>query len=127
MTTEPFGVLPNGRPVELYTLTNGHGMKVCAMTYGGVIVSLDVPDRNGKSGDIVLGYEDLDSYLAKSPYFGAIVGGLAIGSRTRSSSSTGKSIRSARTTLPTLCMEDSKVLTRSCGRAIRFKMKMGLG
>ncbi len=74
VTKEPFGVLPDGKAVELYTLTNAHGMRVRVMTYGGVIVSLDVPDRNGKGGDIVLGYEHLDGYLAKSPYFGAIVG-----------------------------------------------------
>ncbi len=74
VTHEPFGVLPDGRSVDLFTLTNSHGMKIRAMTYGGVIVSLDVPDRNGQSADVVLGYEHLDGYLAKSPYFGAIVG-----------------------------------------------------
>ena len=71
---EAFGVLPDGRAVDLYTLTNAHGIKIRVMTYGGVIVSLDVPDRDGKSADVVLGYEHLDGYLAKSPYFGAIVG-----------------------------------------------------
>jgi len=71
---EAFGVLPGGNAVDLYTLTNVHGMKIRVMTYGGVIVSLDVPDRKGQSADIVLGYEHLDGYLAKSPYFGAIVG-----------------------------------------------------
>jgi aldose 1-epimerase len=71
---EGFGALPGGKSVDLYTLANGHGMEVRIMTYGGVIVSLSVPDRNGHSGDIVLGYENLEGYLAKSPYFGAIVG-----------------------------------------------------
>ena len=74
VSREPFGVLPGGKAVDLYTLTNAHGMMISVMTYGGVIVSLDVPDRNGQSSDIVLGYEHLDGYLAKSPYFGAIVG-----------------------------------------------------
>ena len=74
VSRDPFGVLPGGKAVDLYTLTNAHGMKIRAMTYGGVIVSLEVPDRNGRSADVVLGYENLEGYLAKSPYFGAIVG-----------------------------------------------------
>jgi aldose 1-epimerase len=71
---EPFGITRDGKPVELFTLTNPQGMEVRAMTYGGVIVSLRVPDRNGHLADVVLGYEKLDGYLAQSPYFGAIVG-----------------------------------------------------
>jgi len=74
VSREAFGVLPGGKAVDLYTLTNARGMMIRVMTYGGVIVSLDVPDRKGQSADIVLGYEHLDGYLAKSPYFGAIVG-----------------------------------------------------
>jgi len=74
ITKEAFGVLTGGKAVDLYTLTNAHGIQIRVMTYGGVIVSLDVPDRKGQSADIVLGYEHLDGYLAKSPYFGAIVG-----------------------------------------------------
>jgi len=71
---DAFGVLPGGKAVDLYTLANTHGMKVRVMTYGVVIVSLNVPDRNGQSADVVLGYDHLEGYLAKSPYFGAIVG-----------------------------------------------------
>jgi aldose 1-epimerase len=71
---EAFGALSGGKAVDLYTLSNTHGMEVRVMTYGGVIVSLNVPDRNGQSADVVLGYEHLEGYLAKSPYFGAIVG-----------------------------------------------------
>jgi aldose 1-epimerase len=70
----PFGATPDGTPVELYTLTNAHGMEVRAMTYGGIIVSLEVPDRAGKLGDVVLGYDSLAGYIESSPYFGAIVG-----------------------------------------------------
>jgi aldose 1-epimerase len=69
-----FGVTRDGKPVDLYTLTNAHGMEVRAMTYGGIVVSLRVPDRNGKFADVVLGYDKLDGYLEKTPYFGAIVG-----------------------------------------------------
>src|SRR5215471_2727972 len=68
---EAFGAMPDGTAVELYTLTNASGMEVRAMTYGGVIVSLRVPDKTGALGDVVLGYDSLDSYVKSSPYFGA--------------------------------------------------------
>jgi aldose 1-epimerase len=69
-----FGKMPDGREVELYTLTNASGMKARIMTYGAILVSLEVPDRNSKLGDITLGYDTLDGYIKESPYFGAIVG-----------------------------------------------------
>jgi aldose 1-epimerase len=71
---QPFGLTPDGKPVELYTLTNRNGVEARIMTYGGIIVSLKVPDKNGKLGDIVLGYDTLDDYVKNSPYFGALVG-----------------------------------------------------
>src|SRR5262245_31499033 len=65
----PFGTLPDGTPVEIFTLTNAHGVEVRAMTYGGIIVSLRVPDRDGRIGDVVLGYGDAASYAKNnSPY-----------------------------------------------------------
>jgi len=69
-----FGELPDGREVYAYTLDNGRGVKVEAITYGGIIVSLDTPDRRGRRSDIVLGYDDLSGYLKETPYFGAIIG-----------------------------------------------------
>jgi aldose 1-epimerase len=69
-----FGYTPDGQQVDLFTLTNRNGMEVRAISYGGIILSLEVPDRNGLLGDVVLGYEDLDGYLQESPYFGAIIG-----------------------------------------------------
>jgi aldose 1-epimerase len=74
VTRAPFGRTPAGQAVEVFTLTNGHGLRVRAITYGGIIVSLETPDRAGRLGDIVLGYDSLDGYLRSSPYFGAIVG-----------------------------------------------------
>jgi galactose mutarotase len=74
VTRTPFGRTPSGEVAELLTLTNAHGMEVRAMTYGGIIVSLEVPDRTGALGDVVLGYDSLAGYLKASPYFGAIVG-----------------------------------------------------
>ncbi len=71
---QAFGITASGEPVELYTLTNANGLEARIMTYGATVVSLKVPDRHGKLGDVVLGYETLDGYLKSSPYFGAIVG-----------------------------------------------------
>jgi aldose 1-epimerase len=74
VTRQSFGMTPAGEAVELLTLTNAHGVELRVMTYGGIVVSLKVPDRNGVPGDVVLGYDSLSGYLTKSPYFGAIVG-----------------------------------------------------
>lgn len=71
---EAFGATRDGKSVEIYTMTNAHGIQVRAMTYGGIITSLRVPDRKGQFDDIVLGYDTLDGYLQKTPYFGAIIG-----------------------------------------------------
>lgn len=69
----PFGSA-DGRSITLYTLTNSHGMQVRAMSYGGIIVSIRVPDRTGQMADVVLGHDTLDGYRPNPPYFGAIVG-----------------------------------------------------
>jgi len=70
----PFGTLPGGTAVEVFTLTNGHGVEVRAMTYGATIISVRVPDRAGRMDDVVLGFDNLDDYLTKGRYFGTIVG-----------------------------------------------------
>jgi len=64
----------DGRPIILYTLTNAHGVEVRAMNYGGIILSLRVPDRKGQLADIVLGHEKAEEYMPNPPYLGAIVG-----------------------------------------------------
>jgi aldose 1-epimerase len=71
---QAFGNLPDGAPIELYTLSNAKGMQAGIMTYGGVVVSLTAPDRGGKYADVVLGMQDLAGYLTPVPYFGAIIG-----------------------------------------------------
>lgn len=68
-----FGVY-EGKPIKLYTLTNANGLVLKAMTYGAIITELHVPDKNGKSADIVLGFDDLNGYVEGNPYFGATVG-----------------------------------------------------
>lgn len=63
-----------GIPVYLYTMINNSGMEVTITNYGGTITALKVPDRDGKIDDVVLGFDSLDGYLGKHPYFGATVG-----------------------------------------------------
>lgn len=71
---QPFGQTSAGVPVNVYTLTNDHGIQAKITNYGGIIVSLLAPDRDGNFGDVVLGFDDLASYLRGHPYFGSIVG-----------------------------------------------------
>jgi len=70
---QDFGTV-DGKPVYLFTMKNRNGITVRITNYGGIITSILVPDKNGKSGDIVLGYDSLKGYLEATPYFGAIVG-----------------------------------------------------
>ena len=74
MKKQPFGTTKDGQRVELYTLANRNGVEIAITNYGGIIVSWKAPDRNGASGDIVLGFEKLDGYLKGHPYFGAVIG-----------------------------------------------------
>jgi aldose 1-epimerase len=74
VTRAPYGTLPDGTAVEAFTLTNASGASVTAITYGGILTSIKVPDRNGKLDDVVLGHDTLDEYLKDGSYFGAIVG-----------------------------------------------------
>jgi aldose 1-epimerase len=71
---DPFGTMPNGTAIEQYTLTNSNGIEMKVITYGGIITSLKLPDRNGNFADVVLGYDSLEDYLEQNPYFGAIIG-----------------------------------------------------
>ena len=70
----PFGKTAEGTAVDLYTLTNAHGLEAKITNYGGIVVSLKVPDRHGRLDDVVLGFDQLDDYLKGHPYFGALVG-----------------------------------------------------
>ena len=73
MTKKLFGKTPEGVEVYLYTIENGNGMKAEIINYGGTVVSLYVPDRDGRLTDVVLGCDNLENYN-NSPYFGAIIG-----------------------------------------------------
>lgn len=74
VTRAPYGTMPDGTPVEAFTLTNANGVRLTAITLGGIITELHVPDRAGVMGDIVLGFPSLDGYLKDHPFFGAIIG-----------------------------------------------------
>src|SRR5262245_50467490 len=69
-----FGQAPSGESVDVFTLTNSQGVEARIITYGGIVTSLRVPDKNGTPGDIALGYNNLDGYLKSTPYCGAIIG-----------------------------------------------------
>lgn len=69
-----FGSLPDGRLVDLYTLTNNNGLIVKITNYGGIITELQVPDKHGQLADVALGFDSLAGYLKEHPYFGAIIG-----------------------------------------------------
>ncbi len=78
-TSASFGKTTDGTEVRLFTLTNAHGMTVTISTYGGTITGIQVPDKNGKIGDVVLGFDELSGYqspafLKSGPYFGALIG-----------------------------------------------------
>jgi aldose 1-epimerase len=74
ITSQPFGETAEGTPIERYMLMNANGLEAAIMTYGGTLLALRVPDRAGEFGDIVLGFETLERYLADHPFFGALVG-----------------------------------------------------
>jgi aldose 1-epimerase len=75
ITQADFGKTKDGTPVQIFTLTNAHGLEARIMTYGGAIVSLKTPDRTGTMGDIVLGFDNIDGYLNPAvPYFGKLIG-----------------------------------------------------
>ena len=73
-TKKPFGKTPDGQPVDLFVLTNKGGAEATITNYGGAVVAVKVPDRNGKLADVVLGYDTLDGYVNDKAYFGALVG-----------------------------------------------------
>jgi aldose 1-epimerase len=74
ITGASFGATPDGTPVDIYTLKGAGGAEARISTYGGIVVSLKVPDKAGHLGDVVLGYDKLDDYIKETPYFGALIG-----------------------------------------------------
>jgi aldose 1-epimerase len=73
-TRSAFGTTPDGAPVEVVTLANGHGMTARIISHGAILQSVTVPDRTGRSADVALGYADMTGYIKAPNYFGASVG-----------------------------------------------------
>jgi aldose 1-epimerase len=71
---EPFGKTADGEQVEIFTLTNSHGLKARITTWGACLVSMEVPDRKGALADVALGFDNLEPYMKRHPYFGATTG-----------------------------------------------------
>jgi aldose 1-epimerase len=72
-----FGVNKDGAPIEAYTLTNVHGLSAKIITYGATLTEMHVPDRDNRDGDVVLGFDNMPDYEARSPFFGATAGRVA--------------------------------------------------
>ena len=75
ISRESFGQLKDGTAVDLFTLSNAAGLTVKITNYGGIVVSIEVPDRNGTLADVALGFDSLEQYETKNEsYFGALIG-----------------------------------------------------
>ncbi|WP_058049308.1 aldose epimerase family protein [Janthinobacterium sp. Ant5-2-1] len=74
VTQLPFGILPDGQHVSVFTLTNRHGMQVKVLDFGAIISEIHVPDRNGSFADVVLGFDRIEPYLHNSAFLGAVIG-----------------------------------------------------
>ncbi|MGL4399435.1 MAG: aldose epimerase family protein [Luteolibacter sp.] len=77
VTEEAYGEMPDGRSVRIFTLTNAQGLIARVTEYGAILVSMEVPDRSGKSADVTHGYDTLAGWLTNTSYFGATVGRFA--------------------------------------------------
>ena len=72
---EKFDTQIAGKPVALYTLTNKNGAEICITNFGGIVVSLMIPDVSGKMTDVVLGHESIEEYLnTPEKFLGALIG-----------------------------------------------------
>jgi aldose 1-epimerase len=71
---KPFGAMPNGFPVDEYILSSGDTLRIGVIAYGGIVTRIEVPDRDGKMGNVTLGFDRLEDYRAHNPYFGCITG-----------------------------------------------------
>jgi aldose 1-epimerase len=94
ITEAPFGTV-NGTEVKLYTLKNKNGLVAKITNYGGIITELHTPDKAGKLGDIVLGYDKLEDYVKATPYFGAVIGRIANRVKNAQFSLDGKTVKLA--------------------------------
>jgi aldose 1-epimerase len=71
---QPYGRLADGAAVQKYVLATSRGITAELLSYGGILASLAMPDRRGRTANVTLGFDDLEGYVARSPYFGALLG-----------------------------------------------------
>ncbi|XP_069788031.1 galactose mutarotase isoform X3 [Narcine bancroftii] len=76
VSSEGFGTLPDGRPVRRFTLSSD-SVTLRVLSFGAILTSLETKDRDGQTADIVLGFDNLEGYINKHPYFGAVIGRVA--------------------------------------------------
>ena len=74
MKQQVFGNMPDGREVKIFTLTNSNGLTARVTEYGAILVSMETPDKAGKTGDITHGYDTLEGWLTNTSYLGSTVG-----------------------------------------------------
>lgn len=128
MSRASFGKTPDGQAVDVFTLTNANGVEVSVINYGGIIVSIRVPGRNGEFDDVVLGYDTLEGYTAGNPgFFGAIVG--RYGNRISNGRFTldGKTYQLAANNGPNHLHGGVKGFDKVVWRAEPFKNPVGVG
>ncbi|MFW5828165.1 MAG: galactose-1-epimerase, partial [Alkalispirochaeta sp.] len=77
ISQKEFGRLPDGTAVHLFTLDNEAGLRVSVSTYGGIITSVQTPDRDGVMGEVTLAFDTLEEYLQGHPFYGSLVGRVA--------------------------------------------------
>lgn len=115
---EIFGSLPDGRAVHKYIIPSKNGIELHILSYGGIISTLLVPDSNNRPVDVVLGYDNLDQYLAPHPFFGAMVGRYANRIGGAAFNLNGKNIPLPPTITATTSTGGTPDLTRSSGREV---------
>ena len=71
---DQYGAMPDGKKVKVFTLTNKNGLTAKVIEYGAILISMETPDKSGKSADITHGYDNLEGWLTNTSYFGATVG-----------------------------------------------------
>ena len=112
---EAFGKTKDGKAVEAYTLVNKNGLKARIITYGAMLTEMHVPDKDGTLGDVVLGHDNLESYLDGHPYFGVTTGRVANRIAKGKFILDGKEYTWPSTTIPIICMAAPRESTKKFG------------
>ena len=124
---ESFGTMPDGTEVYRYTLINKNKVSASFITLGGVWVSMVVPDKDGSMADVVLGYDDLDSYRRNPAHFGAPIGRNANRIGGAVITIDGKDYKLEPTTAPTTFTADRTCTTTGFGTAGPQRQRQAAG